>query len=267
MEELNIIFDSLVSICAHAGELILDVYSREFPVEMKEDNSPLTQADRASHEYICSKLETIKVDGRIIPLISEEGEIAPHEKRRNWDYYWLIDPLDGTKEFVKKNGEFTVNIALMKNSRPYAGIVYVPVTGAVYYGSEPTGSFRAAVKDGKSVNAIQLPDESINRRDDVLVAAGSRSHRSEDFDKFVNEWASDKGYSSVEVITAGSSLKFCMIAEGAADIYPRFSPTMEWDTAAAHAVVEGAGRSCTSLDGSEFPYNKQSLKNGGFLVF
>ncbi len=267
MENLNNIFDTLVSICAHAGELILDVYSRDFPVEMKEDNSPLTRADQASHEYICSRLETIKVEGGIIPLISEEGDIAPYTQRQYWDYYWLIDPLDGTKEFVKKNGEFTVNIALMKSSRPYAGIVYVPVTGVVYYGSEPTGSFRADVKNGKAVNSVQLPDESINRRDDVLVAAGSRSHRSEEFDKFVNDWAKEKGCSSVEIITAGSSLKFCMIAEGTADIYPRFSPTMEWDTAAAHAVVEGAGRSCTSLDGSEFPYNKQTLKNGGFLVF
>lgn len=267
MEELNSIFESLVAICARAGELILEVYGREFPVEMKEDNSPLTEADRASHEYICSELIKISVEGRIIPLISEEGDITPYEERRLWDYYWLIDPLDGTKEFVKKNGEFTVNIALMKNSRPYAGVVYVPVTGVVYYGSVPTGSFRADVEDGKPVRTVQVPDLSADRRDDVLVAAGSRSHRSEEFDSFVNEWVSEKGYSSAEIVTAGSSLKFCMIAEGAADIYPRFGPTMEWDTAAAHAVVEGAGRSFTSLDGSEFPYNKKSLKNGGFLVF
>lgn len=233
-----------------AGNAILDVYNTDFDVERKEDNSPLTKADKRSHEIIVARLSD--VDGIVFPVLSEEGRDIPYEVRKDWDYFWLVDPLDGTKEFVKRNGEFTVNIALVRRDRPVLGVIYLPVKGMLYYGSVSNGVFR---EDGGKRERLPL-----KQRPERFTVAGSRSHGSGKLESFIA--ALKVRYSEIDVISAGSALKFCLVAEGRADVYPRFGPTMEWDTAAGHIIVEESGGAVSK----SLTYNKPSLLNGDFLV-
>lgn len=265
-DKYNRLFKALARISIAAGDEIMKIYSGDFDFSLKDDNSPLTAADEASHRIISEALDELSFEGGILPVLSEEGAEIPWEQRKDWRSYWLIDPLDGTKEFISRNGEFTVNIALISGDRPRLGIVYLPVTEVLYFGGPDLGSFRTQKADIALENTESLPLD-VPHEEGVLYAAGSRSHRTPAFNGWVEEIAEKRGCSRVEVVTAGSSLKFCLAAEGTVDVYPRFGPTMEWDTGAAHAVVEGAGKSCTMPDGSRLIYNKKILKNEGFIVF
>jgi 3'(2'), 5'-bisphosphate nucleotidase len=241
-----------VALSQSAGDAIMEVYATEFEVQEKDDNSPLTQADMASHRVIDAGLRELTPD---IPIISEESGLPSFAERSQWPMYWLIDPLDGTKEFVNRNGEFTVNIALIKGNQPVLGVVYVPVTGKTYTGCEGVG---AAVResDGGS-RSISVGTESAQ----PLRVVGSRSHRGASLDAYLARLG------EVEMLPMGSSLKFCVVAEGDADIYPRLGPTSEWDTAAAQAVVEQAGGAVLELDGQPLRYNaKEDILNPHFLV-
>lgn len=234
------------------GEEILEVYNGEIKVDMKEDKSPLTEADRRAHNAIIGFLEKTG-----IPVLSEEGKTIPYEQRKNWEKLWIVDPLDGTKEFIKRNGEFTVNIALIENGLPIMGVIYVPVKDVLYYGMNGLGSFKEA---NGSISELPQPKASGN-----FVAVGSRSHMSEETEAYFNDLRQKHG--EVDVVSMGSSLKICLVAEGVADVYPRFAPTMEWDTAAGHAVAKFAGK--TLLDyktQQEMRYNREELLNNWFIV-
>ncbi len=242
----------LITISKEAGNAIMEIYNNaEFSsvVNFKADDSPLTLADQASHEVIMKELTVLTPD---IPIISEEGEEVPYDVRKNYKQYWLVDPLDGTKEFINRNGEFTVNIALIENNVPTQGFIYVPVTGVMYY-TENNTCYKEV---GGKVETIQVNNSSDNR-----IAVRSKSHPSPEEEVVLNK------YGVTDSISVGSSLKFCMVAEGKADIYYRHGPTMEWDTAAGQAVLQAAGGKV--FKGSEevdnFVYNKVSLLNGGFL--
>lgn len=258
----------LLNLAAEAGEAILEVYDSDFTYERKDDSTPLTLADKRSHEIIVRRLKEAYPD---IPIISEESENVPYETRSRWDKFWLVDPLDGTKEFIKRNGEFTVNIALIENNVPVAGVVYVPVTKTFYFAKRGFGAYKF-VDDGKlqtakdiqeiTASACRLP-EGPNER--VFTVVTSRSHISKETKKYTNKLRQKHG--TIEVVARGSSLKLCMVAEGKADIYPRLGPTSEWDIAAAHAVVKEAGRGVYSYHSDEeFIYNKESLRNEWFVV-
>ena len=259
------LFKKLTDIAVSAGDAVMQFYSADYEVEFKKDKSPLTAADKAAHDIITTTLKSVSFRGETCPVVSEEGVIPPYDVRKNWGYFWLIDPLDGTKEFISGNGEFTVNIALIGGDSPVLGVVYLPVDRILYFGGREWGSFRAMAAGSGLAEKVKLPLD-IKRDRNVLVAAGSRSHRSNEFDDWVKQEAERRRCSSVEILTAGSSLKFCLAAEGRIDVYPRFGPTMEWDTAAAHAVAEGAGRRCTGIDGSRMCYNKPEMRNSAFLV-
>lgn len=241
-----------VALAKSAGDAIMEVYATDFDVQAKDDNSPLTQADMASHQVIDAGLRELTPD---IPIISEESGLPSFEERSQWPIYWLIDPLDGTKEFVNRNGEFTVNIALIEGKRPVLGVVYVPVTGKTYTGCEGVG---AAVRESSGASrSIGVAIESAQ----PIRVVGSRSHRGTSLDAFLERLG------DVEMLPMGSSLKFCVVAEGDADIYPRLGPTSEWDTAAAQAVVEQAGGAVLELDGRPLAYNtKEDILNPHFLV-
>ena len=246
------LIDPIVALAQKAGEAILEVYSTDFDVHSKDDESPLTQADLASHRCIAAGLAELTPD---IPIISEEDGLPDFATRSAWERYWLIDPLDGTKEFVNRNGEFTVNIALIDANRPVLGVVYVPVQNKTYIGCEGYG---AELRDSDgSVRKIEVQTES----SDPARICGSRSHRGASLDAFLGN------VGNCEMIPMGSSLKFCVIAEGGADLYPRLGPTSEWDTAAAQAVVEQAGGSVVTLDGKPMKYNeKEDILNPHFFV-
>ena len=245
--------DDLLRLAREAGAAILSIYNTDFEVERKADNSPLTEADLASHRTIVSTLERLTPE---IPVLSEESANIPFETRRGWTRYWLIDPLDGTKEFVKRNGEFTVNIALVEGDRPTAGVVYAPVLDRLYYGTAGDGAWR---QDGDS--AARQIQVAAHLRQPAKVA-GSRSHAGESLKRFLANLGEH------ELVSMGSSLKLCLVAEGVADLYPRLGPTSEWDTAAAQAVVEAAGGRVTTLDMAPLRYNtKDSLLNPEFFVF
>ena len=249
-----------------AGKAILEVYDSGFEVEIKEDLSPLTTADKKSHTIIVHHL---KKTG--IPVLSEEGKDIPYAERKDWDVLWIVDPLDGTKEFIKKNGEFTVNIALVMNGRPVLGVIYVPVPDILYFASQSEGSYkiehvkRFSDPDWKTLikNASLLPLKVSKNRYTVV---GSRSHMNQATQRFIA--LKKEKHGEIEIISKGSSLKFCMIAEGKADVYPRFAPTSEWDTAAGQAIVEHAGGSVTLTDGeTPLTYNKENILNPEFIVF
>ncbi len=234
--------------CRLAGREILDVYESEFAVERKEDRSPLTEADLRSHRLIVARLRE-RWPG--VPVLSEESvSDYPYEVRREWEEFWLVDPLDGTKEFIKRNGQFTVNIALIRNRKPVAGLVYAPVTGKLYAAAE---------------GVTPPPPLPPPPPEGVLRVAGSLSHHSPEMDEFLAEQR--RRYREVQFTPMGSSLKICLVAEGKADVYPRFGPTMEWDTAAAHAVVNAAGRHIYRYGTKEeLTYNKEDLRNPWFIV-
>jgi 3'(2'), 5'-bisphosphate nucleotidase len=250
--------DYLIATALDAGIEILKVYETDFGVTRKQDASPLTEADLRSHHLITRRLRERYPE---TPILSEENsEESPYEVRRQWREFWLVDPLDGTKEFIKRNGQFTVNIALIREGRPVAGVVYAPAMKSLYYALEGQGAFKSL--DGGGPTRM----ESAGRANgDRLVIAGSLSHPTPEMDAFVAEQR--RNYKQVEFLPMGSSLKICLVAEGAADLYPRFGPTMEWDTAAAHAVAREAGRKVIAHGtAQELPYNKQSLLNGWFVV-
>lgn len=235
-----------------AAASILAVYDTDFAVEHKDDRSPLTEADMAAHQTIMQGLKALTPE---IPILSEESTTIDYSTRRNWRHYWLVDPLDGTREFVKRNGEFTVNIALIDDHRCTLGVVLVPVTGVCYYAARDYGAFKAS--PGQEARAIHTRPA----QPDNLAIAGSRSHGSEQFQSFLQQLG------EAEVITVGSSLKSCLIAEGEVDLYPRFGPTSEWDTAASQCVVEQAGGLVTDMQLQPLRYNtKDSLLNPSFLV-
>ncbi|NIW24889.1 MAG: 3'(2'),5'-bisphosphate nucleotidase CysQ [Gammaproteobacteria bacterium] len=246
------LIDPLRVLAQQAGQAIMEVYATAFEVEQKEDNSPLTAADRASHEIICAGLAGLEPR---LPLLSEES--APEEltERLSWRRYWLVDPLDGTKEFVKRNGEFTVNIALIEDHRAVLGIVRAPALDLEYVGATAVGAW---VRRGNG------PPEAIataSAPDGRLRVVGSRSHPSGALAAFLERLGSH------DLKPMGSSLKICLVADGQADVYPRLGPTSEWDTAAAQAVLESAGGNMISLDGQELRYNtKESLLNPHFLA-
>lgn len=246
------IMEDLVALARQAGEAILEVYAGEFEVDHKADQTPLTQADLASHNLIRDALAELTPE---IPLLSEESAELPWPLRQDWREYWLVDPLDGTREFVNRNGEFTVNIALVREHRPVLGVVHVPVRNQTYFGADDHGAWR---RDGNGA-AVQIHSRKPPRR--PLVVVGSRSHANPKLEECLRD------VGPYEMVSMGSSLKFCLVAEGAADLYPRLGPTSEWDTAAAQAVVEAAGGAVLGLDGAPIPYNsKASCLNPWFVV-
>lgn len=237
-----------------AGEEILDVYRQPFDVENKKDASPLTQADLRAHAVIVKGLEALTPD---TPVLSEEASDIGFDVRSRWTRYWLVDPLDGTKEFISRNGEFTVNIALIENHVPTLGVVHVPVKDTTYLGAQREGAFRQSGTDAPVRIQVQSPAAV------PLRVVGSRSHAGPgSLDAYLDRLGPHS------LLSVGSSLKFCFVAEGSADFYPRFGPTSEWDTAAAHAVVEAAGGAVVDLEGEPLRYNtRDSLLNPHFLVF
>ena len=255
--DLKQLTESCISIAREAGKKILEVYNSDFAVEHKDDKSPLTDADMASHHTIIDGLTALTPD---IPVLSEESAKLPFEERQQWDTYWLVDPLDGTREFVKRNGEFTVNIALIQNHKSIIGVIHVPVLDIDYFAYAGGGSFMS--EQGGEAQQISVKKLDADR----ITVAGSRSHGSEDMQKYMANI--NASYDEVEMLSMGSSLKLCLVAEGKADLYPRLGLTSEWDTAAAHCIVEQAGGFLTKTDMTALDYNtKDSLLNPFFFVF
>ena len=243
----------IVTIANEAGNAIMQSYNQDFEVEYKQDSSPLTLADKKANDIIEDGLNQLSIN---LPILSEEGRETPYEDRKHWEYFWLVDPLDGTKEFVKKNGEFTVNIALIHKDTPVLGVVYVPVLNVCYWAKQDKGAF----KDER-----RLPLKTEKQRDTYKIVA-SRSHMSVETKNFIDAIETDK---EKELVSIGSSLKICLVAEGEADICPRLGSTMEWDTGAAHAIVNGAGMQLNKIKNNEYSehdYNKENLLNEWFVV-
>jgi 3'(2'), 5'-bisphosphate nucleotidase len=252
MKDFKALTGAVLPILARAGEAIMTVYDGEFAVERKDDNSPLTLADLESQRIILQGLAQVTPG---IPVLSEESAQAPWCERRSWSRLWLVDPLDGTREFVKRNGEFTVNLALIVDHEPVLGFIGVPAQRVSYWGAKDIGAF--VHRPGSQPEAIRISDPAT-----PLRVAGSRSHTAPQTARYLEKLG------SYVLQSVGSSLKFCLIAEGKADLYPRFGPTSEWDTAAGQAVLEAAGGHVTRLDGHRLRYNcRESLINGDFLAF
>ena len=250
---LSNLLDHLIDISRLAGNEILDVYNGTIEVTLKDDLSPLTDADRKSNTVIIKKLLELYPD---IPILSEEGKEINFKERKKWDLFWLIDPLDGTKEFIKRNGEFTVNIALIKNGSPIAGIVYAPTKNTFWYGADEIGSFR--IENDSTPERISVKD----RIDEPIKIVSSRSHPSPKLQNYLDRFQNHK------MVNMGSSLKICLVADGTAHIYPRLGPTMEWDSGAGHAVLKYAGGFLTDITtGDELIYNKEVLKNPDFICY
>ena len=252
--ELSTLLDPIVELARQAGDAILRVYnSDDFSVEEKDDKSPLTAADLASHHAIVNGLAALTAD---IPVLSEESASLPFTERSSWQRYWLVDPLDGTREFIKRNGEFTVNIALIDAGVPVLSVVHVPVSGVTYLACQGMGAFKQ--EPGGPRKAIRVRKLG----DGPVMVVGSRSHRGESLNNFLDKLGEH------DMVGMGSSLKLCLVAEGSADVYPRLGPTSEWDTAAAQCVVEQAGGFVTDTAMKPLRYNtKDSLLNPFFLVF
>jgi 3'(2'), 5'-bisphosphate nucleotidase len=248
----NQILLEVTALAREAGRAILEVYASSFSVREKEDRSPLTEADLRSEKLILAGLKRIAPE---IPVLSEESAQAPYSTRRNWDRLWVVDPLDGTKEFVQKNGEFTVNIALVDNQRPVLGIVHAPVLERSYFACEGIGAFRS------DAQAVGKPIRVVKRGSGPLRVVGSRSHRGSSLDAFLSRVGPH------ELVAVGSSLKLCLVAEGGADVYQRLGPTSEWDTAAGQCVLEQAGGQVLKLDGEPLEYNRENTLNPSFVGF
>ncbi len=248
----------VLSIAEQAGQAILEVYNRqngELKVETKTDDSPVTEADRVAHQVIVEGLESA-FDG--VPVCSEESEDHQQQNRQLWSEYWLVDPLDGTKEFINRNGEFTVNIALIRNGSPVLGVVTVPVKGQAFVGGQGLGAYKVEHRQWTPIKSRSVTGGKV-------VVVGSRRHGAEAMKKLVRQLESE--FSQVEMISMGSSLKFCVIAEGKADLYPRLAPTSEWDTAAAQAVLEAAGGKVVNTRFDALEYNKpDTLLNPHFIA-
>lgn len=252
MMDLNEVLDIAKTAALAAGEEILNIYeSGDFSIEAKSDDSPLTRADKAAHERIVSFLEPTG-----IPILSEEGSSIPYEERVKWEYFWMVDPLDGTKEFIKKNGDFTVNIALIHQHESILGVVYTPVLDELVWAVKGQGAYQLI--EGDSIRLV-TSNKSLN--DSGLKVVASRSHMNEETEAYLAQLDQPK------IVSKGSSLKFLLVASGQADLYPRFGPTMEWDTAAAHVIVTEAGGRVTLQDQkTPLSYNKENLLNPYFIV-
>ncbi|MDT0651721.1 3'(2'),5'-bisphosphate nucleotidase CysQ [Autumnicola edwardsiae] len=261
---MTLLLETAIQASLAAGKRIMQIYENEdFEVEAKEDKSPLTKADKASHDIITSYLEKLE-----FPVLSEEGKHLPYEQRKNWSKLWIVDPIDGTKEFIKRNGEFTVNIALVEDQKPVLGVIYVPALEDLYFAAKGVGSFKInAITEFSGYQevlkmAIKLPVSS-ERKTFTVVA--SKSHLSSETKEYIKSLESENG--KVDTISVGSSLKLCMVAEGKADCYPRFAPTMEWDTAAGQAICAFAGKKVFDYKTKEeMLYNRENLRNNWFLV-
>ncbi|MCI1751538.1 MAG: 3'(2'),5'-bisphosphate nucleotidase CysQ [Flavobacteriales bacterium] len=275
MTDLKPLMDRAIDAAFAAGKEILDVYSRPINVELKDDRSPLTEADKRAHTAIAAELAKTG-----LPVLSEEGKHLSAADRQAWGMYWLVDPVDGTKEFIKRNGEFTVNIALMARDsepagllgshRPVGGVLYVPVKDVLYFAWKDGGSYRlekATTFAGKTAyeaaaSAKRLP---MPHQREAFTIVASRSHASPDTDAYIQKM--EKKHGKVATVSMGSALKICLVAEGAADAYPRYAPTMEWDTAAGHAIADEAGKSLVDVStGQPMRYNKHDLLNQWFIV-
>lgn len=246
-----------------AGDEIMNIYKRDFEVQFKEDTSPLTEADQAANKVIVDLLAQTPY-----PIISEENKQLPYEKRKNWTSCWIVDPLDGTKEFIKKNDEFTVNIALVENGVPIMGVIFVPATAQLYFAIVEEGKSFKCTLENKNIDTIfeQAVVVSPKNHPTLLRVVGSRSHMNDDTLNFL-ETLKNKSKKEIQIVSKGSSLKLCLVAEGAADVYPRFAPTMEWDTAAGHAICKAAGVQVVDQQtAKEMSYNKENLLNNYFLV-
>ncbi|MDR0938740.1 MAG: 3'(2'),5'-bisphosphate nucleotidase CysQ [Mediterranea sp.] len=244
--------DAAIEAAKEAGEAIRKIYedpASDFEIEKKADNSPLTVADRRANDII----QAILRERMPYPVLSEEGAHVDYATRRTWDTLWIVDPLDGTKEFIKRNGEFTVNIALVQNTIPVLGVIYIPTSRELYFAAEGVGAYKGPKR---------LP---LKQERDTFVVVASRSHLNAETEAYIDELK--KTHTRVEVARGGSSIKICLVAEGAADVYPRFAPTMEWDTAAGHAIARMAGREIYQADtGEPLRYNKENLLNPWFVV-
>lgn len=254
--QLNRLIKEVLPIARAAGKKIMEVYEDvdNFNVETKDDNSPLTRADKEANEVICDNLERLS---HKFPIISEENKEIPYAERKDFDYCWMVDPLDGTKEFIKRNGEFTVNIALIHKNKSVAGVVYTPVLDEMYYGIKDQGAFK--IVDGKETS---LHATIYHTEEKALSIVCSRSHLNDETQAFIDD------YNEPLKVSKGSSLKFLILANGEAQVYPRLAPTMEWDTAAAHIIVEESGGTIVKADdGAAMSYNKENLLNPHFVAY
>ncbi|RXE93505.1 3'(2'),5'-bisphosphate nucleotidase CysQ [Pseudoalteromonas phenolica] len=246
------LLEEILQLSVEAGDAIMGIYAKDFNVEYKEDESPVTDADLAAHKVIAAGLQQLTPD---IPVLSEESAGIDWTTRQTWNQYWLVDPIDGTKEFIKKNGEFTVNIALIKAGKPILGVVHAPALNVSYLAAEAVGAFKQCDEARIELKVTQKANTGL------IKVVGSRSHPSPDLAAYLEQ------FDDVEMVPKGSSLKLCLVAEGEADIYPRLGPTSEWDTGAGHAVAEIAGATITQVDGSALTYNqKESYLNPYFIV-
>lgn len=249
----HIDINDIITIAKRAGEAIMEIYAKDFNVEYKDDKSPLTEADQRANEIIVDGLNALSVQ---FPILSEEGKEIPYEERKGWEYFWMVDPLDGTKEFIKKNGEFTVNIALIYKNTPVLGVVYAPALDEMYWAKRGDGAFK---------NGERLPLKMNNTPDKRLTVVASKSHLSEETEVFIDHLKSTTQH--LIFVSKGSSLKLCMIADGSADVYPRLAPTMEWDSAAADAIVRESGKMTYQYENKKVViYNKENLLNPWFIV-
>jgi 3'(2'), 5'-bisphosphate nucleotidase len=270
-EEIKKLLFAAIHASLKAGEEILKVYDSDFAVEHKDDRSPLTLADRNAHNIICEMLKELD-----LPVLSEEGKAIEYAERSKWDHFWMVDPLDGTKEFIRRNGEFTVNIALIHQQRAILGVIFVPVTNALYFAAEGVGSFKFQISNSIPIaiktemlslekliqSSRKLPIEGLKHKFTVVA---SRSHLSEETEMFIDGLR--MAHKDLEFISSGSSIKLCLVAEGSADVYPRFAPTMEWDTAAGQAICEISGKSVIDYSTNKtLLYNKPDLLNNWFVV-
>ena len=259
---MNELLFTAIEASIKAGKKILEIYDdKNFDVKFKNDSSPLTKADTESNNIIIEFLNNTN-----IPVLSEESEHIDYQIRKLWKKLWIVDPLDGTKEFIKRNGEFTVNIALVIDKKPVIGVIYSPVLGDLYYSSDEIGSYKVNINEFDKLNinknSIRLP--IVNKKNDFTIVA-SRSHLSKETLEFIERMK--KKYDKVKIISKGSSLKFCLVAEGSANTYPRFAPTMEWDTAAGQSICECAGFKVKDLKTeNDMNYNRQNLLNNWFIV-
>lgn len=262
---MNKLIEIAIKASVEAGKAIMEIYDTDFDIEYKNDSSPLTTADNASHHIISGHLELTG-----LPILSEEGKHLSYDERKDWQQFWLVDPLDGTKEFIKKNGEFTVNIALIDHGEPIAGVIYVPVMDVLYVGIENLGAFKLLSTDEFDGSVEDLRKKAINlpeiKNENAFKVVASRSHLSAATEAFIDKLKKD--HTNIQTVSKGSSLKLCLIAEGAADIYPRFAPTMEWDTGAGHAIVNAAGGRVVLAEDENMAltYNKENLLNPWFIA-
>ncbi len=264
MKENTALLEIAIGAAAAAAKEILRVYDTVFDVSLKADQTPITLADRAAHDVILSHLKVTE-----LPVLSEEGRTIPYEERKAWKRFWMVDPLDGTKEFVKRNGEFTVNIALIDQGESVAGAVLIPVSRTLYFGLKGYGAFKYDDFEGWDAGLRSLAKASeilpAVKKKERYVIIGSRSHQSPESKAFMEGLMRE--HPKNEVISMGSSIKMCLVAEGVADIYPRFAPTSEWDTAAAHAVVRSAGKDIIDQTTMKsMRYNKENLLNNWFIT-